>query len=94
MPATTASPIATLRRAFPRLRRTRSTAIIHSGGRQTIFGCLCGAEHTTSTEWHGRDAVHVAVWRQEHEDCAARLAAEYEAGRTLVLDGTTIKVEA
>ena len=55
------------------LRRTGATAIIHSGGKRTIFGCLCGATHTASTEWNGRNAKHVTDWIQQHEaSCRTR----------------------
>lgn len=63
-----------LRSRFPTMRRTRATAIVHSGGRRTIFGCLCGREHTASTDWNGRAAKHVIEWRAEHDDCAIKLA--------------------
>ena len=57
------------------LRRTGATAIIHSGGRQTIFGCLCGSRHTASTDWNGRSALHVTNWQAEHEaSCGSRFA--------------------
>ena len=69
----------TIRRAFPVLRRTNPTAIIHNGGARTIFGCLCGSTHTTSTDWKGRDASHVWQWRIEHADCGDRIAADLEA---------------
>jgi hypothetical protein len=69
-----------IRKAFPAMRRTASTAIIHSGGKRTIFGCLCGATHTTSTDWDGRNAKHVREWREQHAACAARIAAELAAG--------------
>jgi hypothetical protein len=61
------------RKLYPRSRRTESTAIIHSGGRQTIYGCVCGAEHTTSTEWKGREAKHVLDWRAEHANCMKQI---------------------
>ena len=50
----------------PRLRRTGPTAIIHSGDKQTIFGCLCGAQHTCATNY--RQAHHVADWRDYHDN--------------------------
>lgn len=59
-----------LRKLRTELRRTRSTAIIHSGGRQTIYGCVCGATHTCATSY--RRARHVATWREEHAQCAYR----------------------
>jgi hypothetical protein len=66
--------IAHLKKGWPQLRRTASTAIIHSGSKRTIFGCLCGARHTASTVWNGREAKHVWDWRSEHSDCAINLA--------------------
>jgi len=58
-----------IRSKFPKLRRTEPTAIIHSGGNQTIYDCLCGSRHTTSTNWNGRNAKHVKDWKNEHADC-------------------------
>jgi hypothetical protein len=74
--------IAQLRKIRPTMRRTRATAIIHSGGRQTIYGCVCGARHTTSTDWNGRDAKHVREWRDEHAACAARVLETLTATAT------------
>ena len=55
------------------LRRTSATAIEHSGGKQTIFGCICGSRHTTSTDWNGRNAKHVIEWQVQHDiKCAKR----------------------
>lgn len=71
---TTSEAIAHLKKGWPQLRRTASTAIIHSGGKQTIFGCLCGSRHTCATDWNGRDSKHVQDWQQEHCDCAIHLA--------------------
>lgn len=62
--------VTALRKLFPRLRRTRSTAIVHTGSSQTIYGCVCGAEHTCATAYRG--ARHVTDWRNEHAGCAAR----------------------
>lgn len=72
--------ITRIRKVFPRMRRTAATAIIHSGGKRTIFGCLCGSQHTTSTDWHGRDAKHVQDWRDVHSDCAVKIAERLDAG--------------
>lgn len=58
------------RQLHPLSRRTNSTAIVHSGSRQTIFDCVCGAIHTCSS-WH-RDSKHVSQWRTEHSDCMRR----------------------
>ena len=57
------------RAAHPMARRDRPTAIVHNGSAQTIFACICGARHSTSTDWHGRDALHVDKWRAEHDGC-------------------------
>ena len=54
--------------ASPSLRRTGPTAIIHSGGTQTIFGCLCGATHTCATDYDGRNSKHVREWRELHDE--------------------------
>lgn len=54
----------------PRARRTESTAIVRNGSRKTIYGCVCGAEHTCATSYRG--AVHVAAWRAEHADCMTK----------------------
>lgn len=65
--------VKTLRKSFgyQNLRRTRSTAIIHSGGRQTILNCLCGARHTCATNY--RNAKHVSNFIKEHSGCAQSL---------------------
>jgi len=62
-----------IRSRFPRLRRSGSTAIIKSGSRQAIFGCLCGSTHSTSTDYNGRNALHVREWEQAHADCVLHL---------------------
>lgn len=79
-PVQPASGIARVREVFPRLRRSASTAIVHSGGKQTIFGCLCGSSHTTSTDWNGRAAKHVREWERDHASCALRVAERLSAG--------------
>lgn len=62
---------ASMQRHARALRRQFATAIVHSGGQQTIFGCVCGARHTCATSY--RQARHVAEWRAEHENsCGAR----------------------
>ena len=66
-----------LRRRFPTMRRERSTAIVHSGGERTIFGCVCGAEHTCATSY--RQAKHVRQWREDHAGCSAKLLKTNEA---------------
>jgi hypothetical protein len=75
---TLSDPMKTIRKAYPEMRRTRATAIVHSGEKRTVFGCLCGAYHTTSTDWNGRNAKHVREWREKHDACAARIAARLE----------------
>jgi len=67
--AAQATSLTTWRAANPRARRTRATAIVHNGARQTIYGCVCGSRHSTSTDWNGRNALHVGSWRAIHEDC-------------------------
>ena len=62
-------------------RRTGATAITHSGGKQTIFGCLCGSRHTTSTDWYGRSAKHVQDWQEQHETSCGELYAQMIARR-------------
>lgn len=61
------------------IRRKRPTAICHSGGKRTIFDCVCGARHTTSTDWNGRYAKHVLRWRAYHDEHCRDI---YEAIRT------------
>lgn len=70
----------------PHLRRTRPTAIFHSGGKKTVFDCICGATHSTSTDWNGRNAKHVINWRDKHDnECDPLPAAiEIENKRQLV----------
>lgn len=72
-----------IRRNFPAMRRNHPTAIIHSGGRQTIFNCICGSRHTTSTDWNGREAKHVIDWQREHADCAIQKAEKLLKGETV-----------
>lgn len=64
----------------PRARRTAATAIIHSGSVRTVFGCVCGAAHTTSTEWRGRDALHVSAWEHEHAGCLRAFVEAHRPG--------------
>lgn len=54
----------------PRARRTHSVAIVHSGSKQTIFGCVCGATHTAAASY--RNAKHVDRFRARHEQCMRR----------------------
>lgn len=62
-----------MQRAARALRRTGPTAIEHSGGTQTIFGCICGSRHTASTDWDGRNAKHVKEWQGKHKvSCRGR----------------------
>ena len=85
-PSTAATAMQILRDAFPSLRRSEPTAIIHSGGQQTYYGCLCGGLHSCAT--NHRDAKHVAAFRDEHADCALALAQAVGEGRaTLVHKG-------
>ena len=58
------------------IRRTSPTAIIHSGGRQTIFNCVCGERHTCSTDWNGRKSKHVREWRAIHDSSCRELFEE------------------
>lgn len=58
----------------PKMRRTGATAIEHSGGKQTIFGCVCGARHTAATSY--RDARHVQDWIARHENCLLDVAEQ------------------
>lgn len=85
LPETTEEAMTILRTNWPALRRTESTAIVHCGGKQTIFGCLCGSRHTTSTDWNGREAKHVQEWQQEHEDCCIDLATRFQKGGEVTL---------
>lgn len=62
------------RKLNPRARRTKSTAIIHSGGKQTIFSCVCGARHTCATDY--RQAKHVSEWKNNHKGCLDNWVAE------------------
>jgi hypothetical protein len=80
IPETREEAMTILRKAWPAMRRTYSTAIIHSGGKQTIFGCICGSRHTTSTDWNGREAKHVREWEAEHANCCISLATRYQKG--------------
>lgn len=52
----------------PRARRTRSTAIIHSGERQTIYSCVCGSRHSVATRNRGR-TKHEREWMDDHKEC-------------------------
>ena len=56
------------RAARPQARRTAATAIVHSGGKQTIYGCVCGSRHTVATLWRDK-TVHLQLWRAAHADC-------------------------
>ena len=48
------------------MRRTAPTAIIRSGGVQTVFDCVCGDWHTCATDYDGRHSRHVLDWRACH----------------------------
>ena len=56
-----------LKKKFKFLRRNRATAIFVNGGRQTVYRCICGAEHSCATKY--RHAKHVQKWREEHDSC-------------------------
>lgn len=60
-----------IRKMFPSLRRKDSVAIIHSGCKQTVYGCLCGAVHTCATRH--RNAKHVERFIDAHCECADKL---------------------
>lgn len=63
-----------LKLRFPQLRRQGSTAIVHSGSRQTVWRCLCGSEHTAASRY--KDCAHVRDWERKHLNCAAKLAVQ------------------
>ncbi len=75
------APMTTIRAKFPALRRPRSVAIVHSGGRMTVFGCLCGATHTAESSTRGRSAQHVTEFFAAHKGCAKTLAARVVTGQ-------------
>jgi len=85
IPETRDEAMRILRKSWPTMRRENSTAIIHSGGKLTIFGCLCGSTHTASTEWNGREAKHVQDWQEEHADCCIELATKHQKGERIQL---------
>jgi hypothetical protein len=38
--------VAAIRKAYPRLRRSRMVGIIHNGGTKRVYNCcLCGGKH-------------------------------------------------
>lgn len=68
-----------------RARRRHSVAIISPGSRRTVFGCVCGAEHSEAATW-GRWAqhsaggprsrsVHAGRWIDQHDWCMAAAVA-------------------
>jgi hypothetical protein len=61
------------------MRRSKSTAIVHTGSRQTVFGCLCGAQHTVATDY--RRAKHLRDWQDDHEPCIITIAQKIKAGQ-------------
>lgn len=61
--------MARYRAARPRARRFRPTAIVHNGGRRTVYGCICGDTHSVATNWRN-NTLHLDLWRCDHEDCA------------------------
>jgi hypothetical protein len=64
-----------IRKIDPKLRRGRSTAIVHNGSSRTIYGCVCGDQHSVDTR-HRKNAKHVKIWRAEHDGCAVKIAME------------------
>lgn len=68
------TPMTQIRAKFPRLRRSRPVAIVHSGSKCTIFACLCGATHSAESSTRGRNAKHVTTFFTSHKDCARELA--------------------
>lgn len=56
------------RRANPHARRTLPTAVIHNGADRTVYGCICGSEHSVATR-NRNNAVHVKLWRRKHAVC-------------------------
>ena len=85
IPETVEESMAILRKLYPSMRRTASTAIIRSGAKRTVFGCLCGSEHTASTDWNGREAKHVTDWQREHVRCCIDLATGHLTGHDIAL---------
>jgi hypothetical protein len=67
------SDLTTYRKAFPRSRRTGPTAIVKSGGIQTIFDCICGSRHSCATRHRG-NTRHELDWRKDHADCLRKWA--------------------
>lgn len=51
----------------PRSRRTHSVAITRSGQCRTVYTCVCGAQHTSSSQF--RRAKHVTDFYSSHEGC-------------------------
>ena len=80
---TTTEALAILKKDWPAIRRTASTALVHSGASQAVFRCLCGSRHTASNKFANRHAKHVGEWAAEHADCAAKLAARHLAGEEI-----------
>jgi len=76
-----AEAIDIIKRHVPTLRRRGSVAIVHSGGKQTRYRCLCGAEHTVATRNRGTTR-HEARFFADHEDCPVRIVA---AGKVNVI---------
>jgi len=71
----------------PRARRSASVAIVKATSCRTVFGCVCGAEHSEAASFrvpgHGRMgarrwAQHSRAWAADHKDCMAiALAAHF-----------------
>lgn len=60
------------------IRRKQPTAIIHSGGKRTIYSCVCGSQHTCATRH--REVKHVADWREEHDETCRELYEQIRNG--------------
>lgn len=93
-PARTVPEMRKLKAQFPILRRSHPVAIVHSGAKATVYGCLCGAytsESTDSKIMHGPTA-RVVNFFKEHKSCAARILAgvlprKYQVVRFVSLAG-------
>lgn len=70
------------RDANPRARRTGPTAIEHSGGTQTIYGCVCGSRHTVATRNRG-STKHEREWQRAHANCLLDWVARHACPRDM-----------
>lgn len=75
---------------FKFLRRNRATAIAQNGSRQTVYRCLCGAEHSCATSY--RHAKHVQNWRNEHDDCVKKFETNIETTKCVKQYGAFVKL--